>query len=512
MTIDFQSLTTAAEAGVNRLAGASAVGQLDAGALLDQAGVAALEAASSWTPAQVAIRPGAPVDPRPPLPPAAVRELECMLADDAQGVEGLEQFIVAAAGFAPPARLLGALIGAVVKCEKNEITATRYARRVEDLAGTVGRWLAAGDPQLWSAAGDQLPPRRAVHDSQLEKWVRAAGMDRHDELEEALDHPRKPVRIAAAERLAKLPESAYARRMGERLLRYIDFSTSPASLTITTGWEADEPPGVFARDLPELPARSRPEVAEQTLLAEIRRAILLSAPVSAWDQLASSTGLSRAELLERLGPPLVVSASRRAILMSALPHDWIVLEKRVGSEEANRLRGAGQPWLPDALAAATERELSAEWALPLIAHGYGTSAWLWFGLPESEFDEAWNSANLTWRLAAHILPSNLAGARVALELVRPAAAAVEAEKRVVAGEWAAHPFDYLARVLAGCESDISSEVLAAADELDTGSSGFVLSNRAASTLRDSAATLTRRHRALAELARAQGAAAPSAAD
>ncbi|MGK5733276.1 DUF5691 domain-containing protein [Streptomyces sp. URMC 124] len=239
-------------------------GQDVAVALLDAAAVDTVRGRAGAAPAVAHARPApAPLDARPPLPPAARRRLALLLADRSGGGAGrrgaapdltelLPQWLAAANahGYQAPPELLPALL---------ETARSRSDLRPEALvfAGPRARWLAALNPQwkyalragpaastatsVWEeglfaeraaflASVRQRDPA-AARDLLTGSWATERAEDRlmfldalreglsaQDEpfLERALSDRSRNVRATAAELLSALPGSALAARMAER--------------------------------------------------------------------------------------------------------------------------------------------------------------------------------------------------------------------------------------------------------------------------------------------------------
>ncbi|MEU1848014.1 DUF5691 domain-containing protein [Streptomyces sp. NPDC019990] len=278
-------------------------------ALLEAAAVETVRRRAGLRPARAAERPRrAPVDPRPPLPPAAARRL-AMLLTDRPGASGggrrgaapdltelLPQWLAAAnaRGFAPPPQTLPALLDAA-----RGRTDLRPA--VLEFAGPRALWLARMNPDwrfaLRSAPGAASPHleddgriRRlwqeglfaervallsalrsrepsAARDLLVTTWATERAEDRlmfldslrsglgpEDEpfLEQALAGRSRNVRATAAELLTALPGSALAARMAVRAEACVamDRTQSTPAITVEAPHECDpgmERDGVVAK-------------------------------------------------------------------------------------------------------------------------------------------------------------------------------------------------------------------------------------------------------------------------
>ncbi|MET9291200.1 DUF5691 domain-containing protein [Streptomyces sp. NPDC003077] len=260
-------------------------GRSPAAALLDAAAVSTVRRRAALRPAPANERPGpAPVDPRPPLPPAARRRLALLLADrggpsgNRRGTapdltELLPQWLAAAdaRGYRAPEALLPALLDAAHARTDLRPAALALAgpralwlARLNDewkfaLRGTGGTsaLLNANDPAavraLWEeglfaervALLTALRRRdsRAGRDLLAGTWDTERAEDRlmfldtlrtglspEDEpfLEQALSDRSRNVRSTAAELLSALPGSALAARMAERARSCVSLDRSPA--------------------------------------------------------------------------------------------------------------------------------------------------------------------------------------------------------------------------------------------------------------------------------------------
>ncbi|WP_157996077.1 DUF5691 domain-containing protein [Thermomonospora amylolytica] len=222
--------------------------------LLEQAAVLAVARRAGWRPGtaeEFSPVAACPAESAPVVPPAAARRLERILTEGDLGLlpEWLET--AAARGYRVPAGLLPRLLEL-----GRGSTALRPA--IAGAAGRRGVWLAlrntdwaylvgmsadavGDDPQVWQTGTRN---ERVAHLTRLrrrdpaaavrtlrETWTREPAPDRaaflatfehglsdadEEFLEAALDDRGKDVRRLAADLLARLPGSAYGRRMAER--------------------------------------------------------------------------------------------------------------------------------------------------------------------------------------------------------------------------------------------------------------------------------------------------------
>lgn len=274
-----------------------------------------LASAAAWT---VARRAGARAGERADVEPAAIDERP--LCSDAAGarlralIAELEYpFLVpewlgraAALGLRPPPEVIPDLL---------EFGVGRRALQgvIADAAGPLGRWLAEREPR-WAYVGGAVEDaeavwrdgsraeRRALFERlrasdpaqarellsmtlKEEPWedreafvaALADGLSDADEplLETVLDDSRRPVRAAAAELLARLPRSAYAQRVAERV--------APL-LTVQDGRIVVELPGppdeAAKRDGFESGGRRAERLAEMLAIAPLGDPALATLPVA----------------------------------------------------------------------------------------------------------------------------------------------------------------------------------------------------------------------------------------
>ncbi|OKJ34162.1 DUF5691 domain-containing protein [Streptomyces sp. CB01580] len=278
--------------------------------LLDAAAILTVRRRAGLLPAPAAARPvPSPVDPRPPLPPAARRRLAQLLADrSAPGASGgrrgtapdltelIPQWLAIAnrRGFRAPAVLLPQLLDAAR-------SRTDLRPQALAFAGPRGLWLAGLNPEwrfaLRGSSGGSALPDVTDRDAVARLWeeglfaervallgaVRAhdpaealallsgtwtteraedrlmfldslrTGLSPVDEpfLERALSDRSRNVRSTAAELLSALPESAFAGRMAGRALSFVspDVTGDDARVAVEAPHECDaamERDGVMA--------------------------------------------------------------------------------------------------------------------------------------------------------------------------------------------------------------------------------------------------------------------------
>ncbi|MFJ8850219.1 DUF5691 domain-containing protein [Streptomyces sp. NPDC102437] len=268
--------------------------------LLDAAALHTVRRRAGLLPAAPAARPApAPVDPRPPLPPAARHRLAQLLADrSASGGSGgrrgtapdltelIPQWLATAnqRGFRAPAALLPALLDAAR-------ARTDLRPQALTFAGPRGLWLAGLNPEwkfaLRGSSGGSSLPEPTEPEAVTRLWeeglfaervallgaVRAhdpsaalallattwateraedrlmfldslrTGLSAVDEpfLEQALSDRSRNVRSTAAELLSALPESAFAGRMAARALSCVspDLTGDEASIAVEAPHECD---------------------------------------------------------------------------------------------------------------------------------------------------------------------------------------------------------------------------------------------------------------------------------
>ncbi|MFE7109484.1 DUF5691 domain-containing protein [Streptomyces sp. NPDC057575] len=293
----WEELVTTALLGTDRR---PAAGDGGPAGLLDAAALHTVRRRAGLLPAAPATRPApAPVDPRPPLPPAARRRLAQLLADrSASGGSGgrrgtapdltelIPQWLATAnqRGFRAPAALLPALLDAAR-------ARTDLRPQALTFAGPRGLWLAGLNPE-WkfalrgSSGGSSLPdptepeavtrlweeglfaervallgavrahdpsaalallattwPTERAEDRLMFLDSLRTGLSAVDEpfLEQALSDRSRNVRSTAAELLSALPESAFAGRMAARALSCVspDLHGDEASIAVEAPHECD---------------------------------------------------------------------------------------------------------------------------------------------------------------------------------------------------------------------------------------------------------------------------------
>ncbi|TWF99552.1 DUF5691 domain-containing protein [Kitasatospora viridis] len=339
-------------------------------ALLERAALATVRRRAGLLPLpapEPAPGPAADPDPRPPLPPAAARRLDLLLAGPVGGpaspAELLPQWLTEARqrGYRPPAALVPALLAA-------GRARTELRGDVAALAGPLGHWLAERNPDwryLLRTAGADRPAgaedpwqhglfaERVTHLTRLRRrdpaaalallestWAGERAEDRllfldalqerlgpADEafLEAALDDRSRGVRATAAELLSGLPGSALGARMAGRALTAVRLAPGRDRLLVS-------PPPAVTADL------RRDGVAPNSPTGRGERAwrlgeVVAATPLASW---TDGFGLTPAQLL-------------------ALPV--------VGPGEG------GEPWreeLHEAWARAAVRQRDAGWARVLL--------------------------------------------------------------------------------------------------------------------------------------------------
>ncbi|MCD0448676.1 DUF5691 domain-containing protein [Actinocorallia sp. API 0066] len=285
--------------------------------LLDQAGLLAVRRRAGMRPGTAEAVAPAPSEEVPVVPEAARGRLGLLLAGDRARLlpEWLEA--VAVRGFRVPARYLPELL--------DRGRADRALRPlVARAAGRRAAWLALQNPD-WAyllteseAAAEPVADwergsrgqrvaaltvaRRTDPDAArallLRTWTGESALDRaaflatfthglsdadEEFLERALDDRGKDVRRCAADLLASLPGSAYARRMADRAHALIRLEGTPARrhLSVTLPAEHDD---TMARDgIPFHPAGSfDPSAARTGVRAAWLREILSRTPLGTW--------------------------------------------------------------------------------------------------------------------------------------------------------------------------------------------------------------------------------------
>ncbi|ROO88946.1 hypothetical protein EDD29_6632 [Actinocorallia herbida] len=304
---------------VPELAEAELAEEDPAARLLDQAGLLAVGRRAGLKPGTAEAVAPAPAEDAPQVPAAARDRLTALL--EGERVRLLPEWLAAAAdlGYRVPARHLPELL--------DRGRADRALRPlIARAAGRRGAWLALRNTDwayLLTESGAAAEPvadwahgtrgqrvaaltaaRRAdpaeARELLLRTWPRESAPDRaaflatfahglspDDEefLERALDDRGKDVRRGAADLLALVPGTAYARRMAERARSLVRLSGTPARrhLTVTLPAEHDD---AMARDgIPFHPAGSfDPAAARTGVRAAWLREILSRAPLDTWPE------------------------------------------------------------------------------------------------------------------------------------------------------------------------------------------------------------------------------------
>ncbi|HEU5158738.1 MAG TPA: DUF5691 domain-containing protein [Streptosporangiaceae bacterium] len=237
-----------------RLPGVAGEGDDEAGRLLGQAALLTVRRRAGRRPGSAEPLAPAPAESAPVVPPAAARRIERILAGEHARV--LPEWLAAAAGAGyrvPAATLPDLLERGRVDRALRPLIARAAGRRAMWLALRNPDWAylvsepaaqpeaAGGDPRVWETGGrgrrltylahlrevDPAAARAALRGTWLSEPAadRAAflatfecGLGPADEefIEEALADRAKDVRQVAADLLARLPGSAYGRRVAER--------------------------------------------------------------------------------------------------------------------------------------------------------------------------------------------------------------------------------------------------------------------------------------------------------
>jgi len=346
--------------------------------LLDQAGLLTVQRRAGRKPGRAEAIAPAPAETLPVVPAAAGRRLERLLGGERPRL--LPEWLgeAAARGYRVPARSLPDLLD---KGRSDRAIRPLIART----AGQRGAWLALQNSD-WAyllteseaaveAVADweggtraqrvahlttlRLSDPAAARRTLLESWTREAAPDRaaflatfehglseDDEefLEEALDDRGKDVRRHAADLLARLPRSAYARRMAERARRLLRLERRTVRgrrrtrLVVTLPEEHDD---TMARDgIPFHPPGSfSPSASRTGVQAAWLREILARTPLDSWTE---AFGLTHAELVALpvsgdLAPDVHLGWARAALRQGAA--DWArsLLDEGALVEEAEAL-------------------------------------------------------------------------------------------------------------------------------------------------------------------------------
>lgn len=267
----------------------------------------------------------APDDPRPELPPAATERLRGLLTVRS---DLLDEWFRAAARFKAPADLIVDLLSGA------SLTGSTHRAALLALAGPRGRWVAAQNP-AWAPLiepdlSDDSPwlygtpaKRRSWFESlraadpacatarlaAVWKSENAAtrlallealspGLGSHDEelLERALDDRSGRVREVAIRFLRRLPDSAFGRRMTQRVHDWTQVCGSTLQIAVPDALAADA-----LRD--GLDLRGPRNLA--TVDAHRLWSLAASAPLSAWcDHDRTPTDLLALQVADGLGAPL----------------------------------------------------------------------------------------------------------------------------------------------------------------------------------------------------------------
>ncbi|MFD6860344.1 DUF5691 domain-containing protein [Rhodococcus sp. NPDC060090] len=271
-------------------------------------------------------RPGvAPHDTRPELPPAATERFLGLLT---VGSDLLDEWFRAAARFKAPAELIVNLL------DRATPTGSTHRAALIALAGPRGQWVAAQNPR-WTPlvepdpADDDMwlhgtPARRRAWFENLRAADPAAatarlaavwasenaatrlpllealspGLGTHDEelLERALDDRSGRIREVAVRFLRRLPESAFGRRMAQRVQDWTRVDGSTLSISLPGTLDA-----AALRDGLEVRGPSRLGTVE----AHRAWSLAASAPLAAWCDADRTPGdVLALEVSEGLGDPL----------------------------------------------------------------------------------------------------------------------------------------------------------------------------------------------------------------
>ncbi|WP_016694474.1 DUF5691 domain-containing protein [Rhodococcus rhodochrous] len=389
MTALPESLTTAALLGTARSAPefdalhtADAAGELTGDPAATLLAAAALETTfvtAATVPVIRELPSPAPDDDRPVLPDAAAERLRALLAVRSPLLD--EWFEVAAR--------FRASYDIVVDLLTVATTDAVHRDRLVALTGARGRWVAARNPE-WAGLlpPDPLddspwhagPPARRrrwfealrAHDpaaataTLAASWgaqtaaqraelvaLLAVGLGPHDEdlLERALDDRSRKVRAVALDLLPRLPDSAFARRMAERVRQWL--LVDGATVTLAVPERPDE--SALRDGLADDPAR------------DLLVAAVAAAPLSVWREYAGDTVLPEFDVDDTVRTALTDAALTEAALTeAALTEAWgrAVVRQRDGDWAAALLRRDGT--VDAAVAQVVPRDI-------LLAHLRGAS-------------------------------------------------------------------------------------------------------------------------------------------
>ena len=355
MTALPESLTTAALLGTARSAPefdalhtADAAGELTGDPAATLLAAAALETTfvtAATVPVIRELPSPAPDDDRPVLPDAAAERLRALLAVRSPLLD--EWFEVSAR--------FRASHDIVVELLTVATTDAVHRDRLVALTGARGRWVAARNPE-WA---DLLPPDplddtpwHAGPPARRRRWFEAlrahdpaaatatlaaswgaqtaaqraelvallaAGLGPHDEdlLERALDDRSRKVRAVALDLLPRLPDSAFARRMAERVRQWLLVDGPTVTLAVP-----DRPDESALRDgLTDDPAR------------DLLVAAVAAAPLSMWREHAGDTVLPEFDVDDTVRTVLTEGWGRAAVRQR--DGDWAAaLLRRDGTVDA----------------------------------------------------------------------------------------------------------------------------------------------------------------------------------
>lgn len=355
MTALSESLTTAALLGTARSAPefdalhtADAAGELTGDPAATLLAAAALETTfltAATVPVVRELPSPAPDDDRPVLPDAAAERLRALLAVRSPL---LDEWFEVAARFRASHDIVVDLLTVAT-------TDAVHRDRLVALTGARGRWVAARNPE-WA---DLLPPDplddtpwHAGPPARRRRWFEAlrahdpaaatatlaaswgaqtaaqraelvallaVGLGPHDEdlLERALDDRSRKVRAVALDLLPRLPHSAFARRMAERVRQWLLVDGPTVTLVVP-----DRPDESALRDgLTEDPAR------------DLLVAAVAAAPLSMWRKHAEDTVIPEFDVDDTVRTALTEGWGRAAVRQR--DDDWAAaLLRRDGTVDA----------------------------------------------------------------------------------------------------------------------------------------------------------------------------------